>query len=244
MAFVDASGLAPSSATPLARGVRLVLSEGISESICGPEGAGAMIHAGKAVSACLVTCLGKLEQPVAIALAAATTSIRVRVTFDRGMLDDGKLNNAVYYSVLPKFPTGAPVTVVSVTPQGIAEPTYVDLVVTEMTDGETYTAEVQATTGPTDPTGTPFGPSTNTYEFAGTGVDPTIDSVTSTGINEVEVAFSEPMDDNATINDSARYSFDNSLNVLSVLSVVGDIVTLVTDDQVPGLLYTLTVTQP
>ena len=244
MAFVDSSGFTTVTSSAFARGTAIITASGLAECDSVAEAKGNLIHAGEGIAASVSGALGWLTIPVEIVSAIATTSTRIRIVFDRGMLDDGKLRNPGNYSVTPKFPTGVPITVISIEPQGISEPTYVDLVITEMTDGETYIVEVTAITGPTDPEGIPLGPTTNSVEFVGTGVDPTIDSVTAIGMNKVEVEFSEPMYDNAVIRDSTRYTFDNGLNVLSVLDVAGATVTLITDDQIPGVLYTLAITQP
>jgi len=222
----------------------IIWKSGISVCSSAPLATGTKLHAGEGISACVVTPLGHLVAPVELVSAVASTSKRVRISFDRAMLLDAKLTSLANYSIVPKFYTGAPISIVELDPQGIAEPTYVDLVVTEMTDGETYIAEVQALIGPIDTEGVPLAAATNSVEFFGSGVDPTIDSLKATGLNGVEVIFSEAMYDNVTIRDITRYSFDNGLNVLSISDVIGDTVTLVTDDQVPGLLYTLTITQP
>ncbi len=244
MAFVDAAGLSQPVSTAFARGTALITSYGLAECEAIPEGAGSMIHSGHGISDVVVTSLGHLVTTVAVISAAPISATKIRITFDRAMLNDSKLRSVANYDFPPTGPTGAPLTVLSVVPEGVTEPSYVDVTTTEMTDGEGYTAQVQETTGPTDPEGVPIGVGAGSIAYTGVGVDPTIDSVAATGVNGVEVKFSEAMDDNVAIRDAARYTFDNGLNVLSVSDVDNDTVTLVTDDQIPGLLYTLTVTQP
>lgn len=244
MAFIDASGFCSVDGSCLAHGTIAILASGFSSSEAAPIGAGKMLQAGSGLCSIPATPLGHLVEYVELVSVEAKTSLEVRITFDKPMLNNGALRSTSSYGITPKFPSGAPLVLTHVQPEGVVAPTYVDVTVTEMTDGETYIAEVATPIGPVDTEGTPINPAANTVEYFGIGIDPTILSVTATGLNTVEVKFSEPMDDNAGIRNPSRYSFDNGLSVLSISSVVGDTVTLVTDDQTPGVLYTLTITQP
>ena len=241
MPYIDGSGLCGSISTANGEGSAIVWSKGASSCLATPLGRGNLIHAAHGLCEAVVTPLGHLENYVEF-VPEARSSVLARITFGRGMLDNGALRSKYSYSLVPKFPTAVALSIVSVTPEAVTNPTYVNIETTEMTDGETYIATVNAISGPTDPIGIGVDPANNSVEYFGIGIDPVIESVTSITANLVEVKFSVQMLDNSAIRDATRYSFNNGLNVLSVVSVVGDTVTLATDDQIPGLLYALTVT--
>lgn len=178
-------------------------------------------------------------------IGAVQTHLKIRVLFDKPMKLDSALVNRGNYTVHSNTANAVDIVVISVTPGAGDEPEWVDLVVSEATSGGSYYVEVAlAPYGPTDADGVPLDPANHQWGFLAVAEDPTIKSVIATSANTVEVTFSETMFDNGTIRDPSRYSFDGGLNVLSVSSFLKDTVTLVTDDQVPGQLYTLTVTQP
>lgn len=184
---------------------------------------------------------GTVRRSPRVAGAVALDSTHVRVTFDQPMSLDSRLLNQLNYS----FTTtgGYPIFVRGVAAEPVVDfPSYVDLTVTEMTNGATYNAVVASGSGaPRDRYGFSVNPTGTTASFLGIGIAPTLVSVAAVGPNRADVKFSEPILDEASARDPATYAFDNGLVVLSILGIVGDTVQLVTSDQVPGELYTLTI---
>lgn len=176
-----------------------------------------------------------------VASAETRSHILIRLHFDQAMQDDSNLRATSTYTVVPAV-DGVFVFVTDVTPEPTAFPTYVDLVVNEMTGGEGYVASVQSGAGaPRSRFNIALNPGAATTSFNGEGENPTVVQVAAISENRVDVKFSEVMLDNAAIRDVSKYSFDNGLVATSVLGVVGDTVQLVTTDQTPGLLYGLTI---
>jgi hypothetical protein len=208
----------------------------------GADGASlALRSALSGVSQVEVQATGTLRKAPRVVAATAIAPGVVRVTFDTPMSRDSRLTNIANYSIAT--PAGAaPLFVSAVTPQDVANPTWVELATNEHTNLTTYTVEVESGAGgPRDAYGYVVSAAGDSATFAGAGVAPEIASVAAVGLNRVDVQFTEPMHDNAAIRDPSRYTFDGGLTVLSVLDVVGDTVKLVTSDQTPGQLYTLTI---
>lgn len=171
------------------------------------------------------------------ASAQATATRKVRVTFSEAMAKNANLLLATNYTIEPTTPGAVKPYVTKVTTGNEANPTYVDLETTEMTNGATYQVGCALAT---DVVGNPI--STAKASFTGVGDTPTVKEVKAISANRVDVKFSERMDDNADLRNPAKYSFNNGLAVVSVAGVADDTVQLVTTEQVPGTLYTLTVT--
>lgn len=244
MAFVDASGLSEPTSTVEGKASPLMLAKGVSSPTSEVFGKGVFLVLGKGLSGPSADVKGKLSQLVELDSVTVINSTKVRFAFDRPMLKDSKLLDGNNYEVKPLTSYGVAVYVQEVQPENEPEPTYVDLVITEMTDSTLYEGEVRVVAGPTDPEGTPMDPSANFDFFTGVGVAPLISSVVAVGVNRADVIFDENMEDNSAIRDKNNYAFDNGLSVVSVLDVVGDTVKLVTSDQMEGVLYTLTITNP
>lgn len=164
---------------------------------------------------------------------------RVRITFDEPMRRGAALASIGNYLFTP-ISVGAATLFFSevIVPAEPANPSYVDVVVSEMTDGATYEVMVANVT---DVAGNVIDPANDTASFTGVGAAPTVQSVIAVGLNRVDVVFSERMRDTPDLRDPTNYTFDNGLTVLEVLGFSDDTVQLVTSDQTPGLLYTLTV---
>lgn len=186
------------------------------------------------------TFTGQGTKPTLVS-AVPTTARRIRINFSEAMREDASLASIVGYGILPVTAGAAPVYVEDVVVPDIPSVTYVDLIVSEMTNGATYQARVSTTVGPTDPSLNHLSGAAYTYNFAGLGDTPVVKQVIAQGTNRVDVVFNEAMADNADIRNPAKYSFDNGLAVLSVLSFDNDTVKLSTTDQTPGTLYTLTI---
>lgn len=184
------------------------------------------------------TFTGQGSEPSLIS-ATVIAANTIRLTFDEGMRRDSILASPSSYMFTAITAGATPLYFEEVTvPASPANPTYVDIVVSEMTDGASYEVAVL---GPTDPALNPMSGS-NSAGFTGVGQTPTIDSVIAISANRVNVVFNEAMRPNADIIDPTRYTWTNGLETLSVLEVTADgVVKLVTTDQIPGVLYDLTV---
>jgi hypothetical protein len=241
MANVDAYGLAQAGADTGAVGAMTYGAGGLAEAAVEVYGQGNLTFAGLGLADCEVEALGQFVSLVKIASVVAVSATKVRVTFDRRMKKDAALLAAYNYSVTPQTGGAASVTINSVEPESATNPLWVDLITSEMTDGATYRGEV-STSGPTDTEGTPVDPNNNYVDYTGVGEAPTIHRVIPQSANRVDVQFNESMKSNDDILNPAKYTWDNGLSTLNVLEVDGDTVKLVTSEQVPGTLYTLTIT--
>lgn len=172
------------------------------------------------------------------------TPTKIRLHFNQAMKKDSNLLKTSNYQVNPNEAGAIGVTVQSVDPEVISQPTFVELHISETTDNKEYIAAV-APNGvpgcPTNAAGLGVDPSHDEQLFTAEGEAPTILRVEPVSANRVDVVFSENMKDNADIRDISKYSFDKGLSVLSILSMEGDTVELVTSDQIPGEVYTLTI---
>lgn len=170
----------------------------------------------------------------------AQNSTTIRVTFDEPMDPNaGELINVANYTITPTG-GGAPVNVNSASALGSA-PTWIDLLTSEMTDGAAYDCDVNSSGPIRDAAQNPLNAGFASLAFLGEGQAPTVLSLIAISENRIDVVFSESMTDNADIRNPASYAFDNGLAVLNVLEVDGDTVKLVTSDQAPDLLYTVTI---
>jgi hypothetical protein len=113
------------------------------------------------------------------------------------------------YTLTPDI--GAATLVVSVvTPEGVSNPTYVDLSVNEMTDGASYTCAVGDAGGAIlDVAGNALdaGAPANTKTFAGNGTLPGVASATVIGGTIIRIVFDEPMRKDAQLGLPANYLF-------------------------------------
>ena len=175
-----------------------------------------------------------------IASVVAQNSTTIRVTFNEPMDPNaGALINPGNYTITPSG-GAAPVNVNDVSAFGVA-PEWVDLLTSEMTDGGSYTCDVNSSGPIRDAARNPLDPGFASAGFTGQGQAPTVLRLVAQSANRIDVVFSEPMTDNADIRDPGNYVFDGGLSVLDVLEVDGDTVKLVTSDQNPDQLYTVTI---
>jgi hypothetical protein len=221
MAVIEANGIANALASSVAKSRMAMSADGISNPV-------------SSSSAWLIN-------PVKISSVVAYSLTKIRITFDRPMKKNSALTNIYNYEITPA-PSAAPISYSVITPESIASPRYVDVVLdTEMTNNGTYNLEIATVDGPIDNNGNPLTADTNTDIFFGLGELPEILSVKAVSQNRVDVIFTESMEDNLEIRDKTNYTFDKGLLVLDVLDLVSDTIQLVTSDQTPGELYTLTV---
>ncbi len=189
-----------------------------------------------------VTIDGSLIDSPRLLVAVAISSLKVRVYFDQQMLKNSLLTDIFNYAITPDTAAAALVLITAAKAEKVESPTYVDLTVTEMTQDGDYTLTVATgASAPRSKEGLGITAAGDSIGFDGRGTRPQILYVVSVGENRVDVYFTEPMRDNPEIRDPANYTFDNGLTVLSVLAFVKDKVSLVTTNQVPSLVYTLTI---
>lgn len=170
----------------------------------------------------------------------ALTPTRVRVTFSTPMKKDAALTDITNYALTSAKHNPY---VFSIDPQDEDEPLYVDVITSEHINGYSwyYCTIATAPDGPTDVDDNHLEAPDNEERYTGIGNIPTVKIVQAVSKNRADVVFSEPMLEYGEIWDSTRYTFDKGLNVLGILSVSGDTVSLATSDQIPGELYTLTI---
>jgi hypothetical protein len=144
--------------------------------------------------------------PPQVASAVALSSTSARVTFNEGMLANAALSDVGNYIVLPDL-GGVSATVVTVIPEAVANPTYVDLLfAAEMTDGVDYTVTVN--TAVADAVGNTLNPLNTQAEFVGLGVQPTLESVELLDDGRrVRFHFDEPMLRSAALSSIGSYGF-------------------------------------
>lgn len=173
--------------------------------------------------------------------AVAVNATKVRVIFDEPMDQNGsELADPTNYTITPAGPGAVAVFITSVIANGVT-PTEVELVTSEMTEGESYIAEVDSSGPIRDAAFNPLNPAFDSTGFTGKGDAPEVARVVAISESRVDVVFNEKMRDNADIRDPANYVWDNGLVTLSVLDFADDTVKLVTTEQVEGLLYRLTI---
>lgn len=163
---------------------------------------------------------------------------RVRVFFSEPMRDDPDLRATSNY-VITSLTGGVDMFVSRIEPESNeVNPTFVDLIVTEGTNAEDYEVTVSNVK---DVAGNVIG-TPNVDSFTATGTPPVIEALQAISINRVDVIFNEPIQVNAFALDPANYVWDNGLSTVEVIEVDGNRAKLVTTDQDPDTLYTLTVT--
>lgn len=176
-----------------------------------------------------------------VAAGVAVNATKVRVTFNEPMdLNGAELENPLNYTVTPTA-GGASVFVASVEVPAGANPSFVELLTSEMTDGAAYEVAVNNTGPIRDAAYNPLDIGFDTAAFTGVGDAPELVRVEPLSSTRVDVVFSETMKDNPDIRDPSKYVWDNGLLTLGVLEFADDTAKLVTSEQVEGLLYQLTI---
>jgi len=239
MALISVGGISSGQLTPQGKGALIISPGARSAAELTALARGNNLFGTPGLCSSLMTGLGQVVQLVKIALVEAITATRIRITFDRPMKKDAALLSRYNYQVTPQTPGAATIFVDSVEPENRLHPEFVDLIISEMTDAATYRGEVNPD-GPVDPEGVPMDPGYNYDDYTGIGIAPTVSQVVAVSENRIDVVYSETMKDNADIRNPSKYSFDNGLSVIDVLEFDGQTVKLVTSNQVPGTLYTLT----
>jgi len=187
-------------------------------------------------------CVGYLGAPLvdepALSTAEAIGPNHIRVTFTERMEKNDALLEKTNYILTPLTPGSAYLYINEIEPQNKDYPTYVDIVVSEMTQSANYHLTV---INVQDTDGKSIDNSMNQAYFIGAGGKPTVKQVIAKSDTRVDVVFTEIMKDNADLRNPSKYTFDNGLQVLGVVDVEGDTVSLVTSVQSAGEIYNLTV---
>jgi hypothetical protein len=162
----------------------------------------------------------------------------LRVIFNTTMTKDAALSEATYYTITNVTPVAATCNVLSVTPEDVANPNYVDLEVSDLTDGATYLLTITQSVIKNSSDNFLIGG--NAIQYTGVSLAPVINSITTLSNTSIEVQFNKSMR-LSDISDPSKYSFDKGLSVLSVTVISSSVVRLTTTSQTPSEFYTLTV---
>jgi len=168
-----------------------------------------------------------------VSSAVALDSTTVRITFNEAMKNDAALTNTANYAIAgPTSPSNVSVNRVS--------PTIVDLTLTELLQGGSYTVTVSNVV---DVAENPIDPAHDDASFTGIGVAPTVDpSATIVDSLSVYVDFSETVNPTGATN-PANYAVVPSLGTVGVTQISGTRYKLTFSNyQSPGDPYTITVT--
>lgn len=245
MATVNAKGLASASATAQAEGAITHGASGLSsDSAVSAFGGHNLIHGASGLANAAATALGRFVRFPKLVSAVVISPIRIRLTFDTLMKKDAALILPANYDITTTTPGAIAPTINSIEPENVASPDFIELVTGEHTDAAAYEVTVVSgvgNSGPTDSEGTEVDTAADSDTYTGVGDFPDLKEVVSISENRADAVFDENMKDNPDIRNPAKYTWDNGLTTLSVLSIQDDTVQLVTSNQVPGLLYTLTV---
>ncbi len=171
---------------------------------------------------------------------------KIRVVFDRPMKKNNALLNVNNYTIIPSSLDYVTPVINSITTENVTNPSWIDLNCSEhtYTGAANYQLDIDYNENIVDLYDVPIDPATASKTYIGIGAVPTISSITAISKNLISVKFSEAMLDEKTIRDPNRYTFDNGLTTVGIFSLDGDELIIITSDQQPGTLYTMTVTQP
>lgn len=179
---------------------------------------------------------------MALAVTGAVHShLNLRVTFSAGVNDDAELNNPDNYNIVVADPTTAfDFGVVSVTPeQDVVSPTYVDLEMTDCTNGKNY--QLVVTPGKiTDGVDTIDAPN-NTANFVGVSDAPVVLSVIPLSLVQVKVIFSKYMAQLSDLYNPQLYVWNGGIRTLKVDPDTNSSVILTVTRMTSSQIYDLTV---
>jgi len=187
------------------------------------------------------TPLGNGRPTVKVTAAVAITSTLVRVSFSEEVKhsnpanSDDALNPTNYvFSVV----AGAPITAASVSLHQ-ADPTIVDVVVNEMTNGASYNVEVSNVE---NLDGQVVDPAYDDQDFTGIGVAPQVSSATALTAFTVRIVFNEAMKNDVALTTPSNYNFTDGLAATLVERESATWVKVTVNEMVQSHSYTVTVT--
>jgi hypothetical protein len=177
-------------------------------------------------------------------MSVEASYLGLRVYFSNPVYDDAELRNPNNYSIVgddavltSEISTAE---ILSVEPEDVESPTYVDLVCTDLTDGMSYLFTIVS--GKIQDAGQEnYMTSGNSVSYDGVSVLPYVQTVRAISETLMEVVYSKEMSPVGDLMDVESYSFDKGLIVREVIWVSPGVVHLVTTKQTPSELYTLTV---
>ncbi len=184
--------------------------------------------------------LGNLVSLVRIANAEAINAYKLRIHFDKPMKKNNSLSDVSNYTITPHSPGALTPYVYEVDLPDVLYPTYVDLITSKMT-GELYYKIEVSTLGPVSYDDLHIDEYNNIRYFTSILERPTISQIIVISDIRIDIVFSENMKYNDSIKDISNYTFDNGLSAISILEVDGDTVKMVTTEQLPNVIYTLTI---
>ena len=165
----------------------------------------------------------------------------LRVIFDEPMNNNADLRNPDNYTIDVVSLSGAidSASVISVTPEAVTNPMYVDLECTDLTHGKDYKVIIPSGVLITAMAVPVAGICDVTY----TGISelPRVQSVKSISETEMEVIFTKEVSPVSDVVVPSRYSFNKGLVVRIVTVVAPGTIKLTTTKQTPSELYTLTI---
>ena len=183
---------------------------------------------------------GKLVVLTKVLSAAMSRVGEVKIEFNRKMRKNTLLVDPYYYALTPITPGAVTPYINSISTPDVINPSYVTLDVSGMTNGATYKATV-AKYGPSDIDGLYIDELFNNQDFSAIGEIPTIKQITAISETIIDVKFTKNMKYNPAIRDVSKYTANGGLSIISILEVSEDTVKLVTSEQSPGVLYTLSI---
>lgn len=189
------------------------------------------------------------DPPIGFSVLGVTPSyLNLRVTFSKGVVQNDALLDPATYQIVVDSPTTAfDFYVTLVTPEpNVTYPTYVDLTMTDCTDGADYQFQVTGNdllesedSTPSEPDFLSVGGSR--VDFVGVSEDPYVLSVITQTLTQVKVIFSKYMMQNADLYTPTNYAWSGGIKTLSVEADTNSSVILTTTEMVASQIYDLTV---
>lgn len=151
-----------------------------------------------------------------ILTALATGTHVIRVTFDRAVLNNAALRNPRNYTFDP------PLTAVLITPEAVANPTYVDVTLsTEMIQGQAYDLDIEVI---------------EALNLA-CNADLEVTSAVALTSTTLRITFSDDIESNPAVEDPVHYEIDPALTVFAAAVVAANQVDLLVSEMLDGGAY-------
>jgi hypothetical protein len=175
-------------------------------------------------------------------LSVTPSYLQLRITFTKGCKDDVELNNFLNYSISSIIPDESiDIRVLAVTPEpDVTYPTYVDLTVTDCTNGKGY--ELVITPSKIQSKDSEYlVAGVNEKEYLGVSELPIVLSAEPLSLTSIRVTFSKVMTINSDLLNASKYVFTGGLKTLSVTKESVSTVILTTSQQTAAQSYDLTI---
>lgn len=189
------------------------------------------------------------EPPVGFTVESISPSyLNLRVVFNKGAVRNSALTDPSTYTIITSIPSAAfSVGVVTVIPEpDVTYPTYVDLILTDCTNGADYTFKVSGNDLLESEDSTPSEPefmiaNTTIIEYVGVSELPVVLSVIPLSLSSIKVIFSKYMMQNTDLYLAANYVWTGGVRTLKVDKDTNSSVVLTTTEMVASQIYDLTV---